>query len=80
MKERGIVNGINFSGGRIAVALALPLVAMLVDSLGWKMSFIVLGLIGFVWAFIWYFWFKDEPENHRGISVREKEYIRNIGF
>jgi len=70
-----MVNGINFSGGRIGVAVALPLVAMLVDAIGWRMSFVVLGMIGFVWAFIWYFWFKDDPENHKGISVKEKEYI-----
>ncbi len=75
MSERGIANGINFSGGRIGVAVALPLVALLVDAVGWRMSFVVLGLIGFVWAFIWYFWFKDEPSDHKGISVEEKNFI-----
>jgi ACS family glucarate transporter-like MFS transporter len=30
MKERGIVNGINFSGGRLGAAIALPLVALVI--------------------------------------------------
>jgi ACS family glucarate transporter-like MFS transporter len=75
LKERGIVTGINFSGSRLGAAFALPAVAWLIDSLGWRMSFFVLGIIGFVWALIWYFWFRNDPEQHKGIGDEEKEYI-----
>jgi ACS family glucarate transporter-like MFS transporter len=34
-----------------------------------------LGIIGFVWALIWYFWFRNDPEQHKGIGDEEKEYI-----
>jgi ACS family glucarate transporter-like MFS transporter len=75
IKERGIVTGINFSGSRLGAAFALPVVAWMIEALGWRMSFFVLGAIGFVWALIWYWWFRDDPEQHKGISDEEKQYI-----
>ena len=75
IKERGIVTGINFSGSRLGAAFALPVVAWMIESLGWRMSFFVLGAVGFVWAIIWYWWFRDDPEQHKSISEEEKTYI-----
>jgi len=75
IKERGIVTGINFSGSRLGAAFALPIVAWMIEVLGWRMSFFVLGAIGFVWALIWYWWFRDDPEQHKTISEEEKQYI-----
>ncbi|MGC9344569.1 MAG: MFS transporter, partial [Bacteroidales bacterium] len=54
LKERGIVQGINFSGSRIGAAFALPLVAWMIESMGWRKSFIVLGLAGIVFALLWF--------------------------
>jgi MFS transporter, ACS family, glucarate transporter len=75
LKERGIVTGINFSGSRLGAAFALPAVAWLIETLGWRMSFLVLGVVGFIWALIWYWWFRNVPEQHKRISDGEKEFI-----
>ena len=75
IKERGIVTGINFSGSRLGAAFALPVVAWMIESLGWRSSFFVLGVIGFLWAIFWYWWFRDDPEQHKTISEKEKAYI-----
>jgi ACS family glucarate transporter-like MFS transporter len=75
LKERGLVNGINFSGSRLGAAFALPLVAWLITVFGWRMTFVILGIIGFIWAIWWYYWFRDMPEDHKGVSEKEKEYI-----
>ena len=75
LKERGLVNGINFSGSRLGAAFALPLVAWLITVFGWRMTFVILGIIGFIWAMWWYYWFRDLPEDHKGVSEKEKEYI-----
>ncbi len=77
IRERGIVNGINFSGGRIGAAIALPLVAGLIEFTSWRMSFVILGIIGIVWAVIWYAWFRDSPSKHPGISEKELRYIED---
>lgn len=75
LSERGIVNGINFSGGRIGAAFALPMVAWLIDRFGWRLTFVIMGAVGLLWGIVWYLWFRDNPEEHRGISEAETKYI-----
>lgn len=76
IKERGIVNGINFSGGRIGAAIALPAVAWLIDLTSWRASFLILGIVGIIWGVIWYLWFRDDPKDHKNMSVAELDLIR----
>ncbi len=76
VKERGLVHGINFSGGRIGAAIALPIVAWLIDFTSWRMSFVILGVIGVLWALIWYWWYRDLPEDHASVSENELEIIK----
>ncbi|MEO1448110.1 MAG: MFS transporter, partial [Bacteroidota bacterium] len=75
MKERGIVTGVNFSGSRLGAAFALPVVAWMIDSLGWRQTFFVLGGVGVIWAGLWFWLFRDQPEEHPGLSAEEKEHI-----
>lgn len=75
LQERGIVTGINFSGSRLGAAFALPLVAWMIDDFGWRISFVILGGIGALWAVAWFVLFRDKPEDHPGISKKEKEFI-----
>ncbi|WKN30862.1 MFS transporter [Porifericola rhodea] len=75
LKERGLVTGINFSGSRLGAAFALPFVAWLIITFGWRMSFLILGVIGIAWAVAWYLLFRDDPVCHAGLSEEEKQYI-----
>ncbi len=74
-KERGLVTGINFSGSRLGAAFALPVIAWMIQSYGWKETFIKLGILGIVWAVIWIIIFRDGPEEHPMLSQKEKDYI-----
>lgn len=75
LQERGLVTGINFSGSRLGAAFALPVVVWLIDSFGWSLSFIIMGVIGVVWALGWYWLFRDNPEDHYALSEVEKKFI-----
>ena len=75
MSERGFMQGVTFSGARIGAALTLPAVAWMVSRFGWRLSFVILGLVGLVWAVFWFMWFRNDPEQHPRISVAEKELI-----
>ena len=75
MRERGIVQGVNFSGSRIGAALAMPLVAAMISGLGWRETFIILGVAGIFFAVIWYLLFRNRPEDLESISDRERNYI-----
>lgn len=75
IRERGIVNGINFSGGRFGAAFALPLIAIVIDTMGWRNTFFTLGILGVLWVLAWYYLFRDNPEDHPRVSAYEKEEI-----
>ncbi|MCG8701093.1 MAG: MFS transporter [Bacteroidales bacterium] len=75
LKERGFVTGINFSGSRIGAAFALPVVAIMINNYGWRNTFYIWGAVGVIWAVVWYFFFRDEPDQHPFIGDKEKNYI-----
>ncbi|WP_066627049.1 MFS transporter [Labilibacter marinus] len=75
IKERGIVQGINFSGSRLGAAFAYPIVFILISAVGWKWSFGVFGIVGVLFAVVWWIFFRDTPEEIEDISAEEKKYI-----
>jgi len=75
VKERGIVQGINFSGSRIGGAVAYPIVVALIATLGWRVSFFIFGAAGLFFALAWWFYFRNTPEESRLVSELEKIYI-----
>ena len=77
IRERGIVQGINFSGSRIGAAFAMPLVAWMITEVGWRYTFVIFGILGLVVSGLWYILFRDKPESARFIGHKEVEYIKN---
>jgi ACS family glucarate transporter-like MFS transporter len=73
--ERGLAQGINFSGSRLGAAFALPVIAWLVVTIEWRQAFLLLGAIGIAWAGAWFAWFRDTPEEHPRVSAGERAYI-----
>jgi len=78
VSERGRANGILFSGSRLGGAVAFPLLAWMLQHFGWRSSFIYLGVIGFVWAVFWFFWFHDQPDQRP--SQNEPEVKTQLSF
>ena len=58
-------------------AFALPAIAWLVSTAGWRMAFFALGGIGVVYAAIWWWWFRDLPEEHSSVTAQERTLIVN---
>jgi len=75
MGERGLVQGVNFSGSRIGAALALPLISWLIADIGWRLSFLVLMMIGIGWAIVWFLFFRDEPGDAPWLGEQERKWI-----
>ncbi len=79
--ERGRIQSIVWMGSRLGGALAPVTSIWLAESYGWRGVFYIFGSFGFVWAALWWFWFKDEPRDAVGISeaeVKEIEEGRSI--
>jgi MFS transporter, ACS family, D-galactonate transporter len=73
--ERAIAASIFDSGSRIGAALSLPLVAWLIGSFSWRISFAMTGLLGIVWTIVWLILYRD-PERHRSVTPQQLAYIR----
>ncbi len=73
--EVGRAQSVIWAAGRIGGALTPLLVIPLVHAVGWRWSFVVLGLVGALWAAAWYIWFRNEPSEKEGITQEEVEII-----
>lgn len=73
-KQRGIATGFFTAGVNVGSAVALPLVAWIVTAFGWRTSFIVTGLLGFVWLIFWLIFYKDRHQNPR-VNAAEQALI-----
>src|SRR5262245_16172608 len=60
--ERGTAQGIFFMGAHLAGGLTPLLVTAMLVRMHWRWVFVVFGAVGFVWAAVWFWWFRDEPE------------------
>src|SRR5712671_1826429 len=41
------------------------------------MPFFVFGAIGITWAVLWFFYYRDSPEEHAGVNAAERELIHS---
>lgn len=55
-EERSTATGIFNSGAAIGAMVAPPLIAWLGTTYGWRLTFIIIGLIGYLWVAL--FWFR----------------------
>ena len=60
-RQRGLALGLLNMGSRLGAALGLVATPPCVEWLGWRESFVLLGIIGAIWSAIWFLWFRDRP-------------------
>ena len=56
---------------RWAGAITPPLVLALVHWQGWRWAFVALAVLGFVWAAVFFLWFRDDPAEHPAVNAEE---------
>ena len=76
LQERGRAQGYFWVGAHLAGGLT-PLVVGGLVFLGfsWRGVFVLFGALGFVWAYAWWRWFRDTPEEHPAVTDAERQYI-----
>ena len=75
-KERALAQGIFNSGAAMGSIVAPPLIAIVWVAIGWKMTFVLLGLLGILWVIPWLIFNKALPEKHSWITEEERNYIK----
>jgi MFS family permease len=78
-REVGNAHGVLFMGTRFGGALAPPLVVLIMAMAGWRVSFVIFGMLGLVWSLFWWKWYRDDPAKHPSMNVGELEVIREGG-
>ena len=74
--ERGFAQGVTHAGSRFGGAITPPIVAIAIIPLfGWRAAFYAFGILGVIWSIAWFAYYRDTPEEHRGVNQAEREHI-----
>ncbi len=74
---RGFAQDVTHSGSRLAGALTYGVVAGMIVVWGWRMPFLLFGIVGILWSVVWFFWYRDRPKDHAGVSASELKWIND---
>ncbi|MDX1937203.1 MAG: MFS transporter [Flavihumibacter sp.] len=75
-KERALATGIFNSGANIGAIVTPIAIPMMLEHWSWQWTFIVTGLLGFVWVVFWFVLY-EVPKKHKSLSATELEYIQS---
>jgi sugar phosphate permease len=76
--ERGRIQGTTHFFSRFAVAVTPFIAGSILLAFSWRAIFYIFGCLGVVWAIAFSFFYRDLPENHKGVNRAELARIRGI--
>lgn len=77
VRERGIANGWIFAGVGAGAGLTPPLITYFMIHHGWRSSFWVCAVIGFLAGAVWFLAARDTPSEHPRVSAAELASIQS---
>ena len=75
--ERGPAQGATHAGSRLGGALTPALVVLIIARYGWRTAFLCCGSLGLIWAAVWYWYYRNTPDEHKSVNSAEREQIRS---
>jgi MFS family permease len=73
--ERGRMQGLFQGSMHVGGAVAPVLAAEIIEHAGWRWTFGIFGLVGLVWAVVFFWWFRDKPDQHDAVNLAELQII-----
>jgi sugar phosphate permease len=74
--ERGFVQGMTHCFSRLAVVITPPLAVMILNTWGWRWIFYSFALLGIVWSLVFFFFYRNRPEDEARVNAEELAHIR----
>ncbi len=74
-KERALAQGIFNAGASVGAIISAPLIALIFLWLGWKGTFLLVGVLGFIWLLPWLVIYRAGPDRHPWVSDAERALI-----
>ncbi len=68
-------NGLTSTGLTLGAAATAPLIVWLMETFGWRQSFFFTAPLAFLIAGVWWWYGRDAPAEHAGVSKAEIELI-----
>jgi MFS family permease len=78
--RRAFGQGFQHAGSRFGAAVTPPLVLYLIYELSWHWVFYIFGVVGIIWAMIWYAYYRNYPQEHRKVNQAEMAILAESGF
>ena len=74
-EEAGTIVGVTNAGNPIGGAISGPIVGLIAVAYSWRVSFVVVTLIGLVWAAFWWWLVTDTPAQNRRVTQAERDLV-----
>jgi sugar phosphate permease len=71
VQERERAQAFVWLATRVSAAATPALVLWLIMTISWRRAFEVFGVMGIVWAILFYRWFRDDPAAHGSVNPQE---------
>lgn len=75
-RDRTRAQALMWMGARWGGAAAPLLVVMVMAFVSWRMAFFIFASFGLVWAVVFYWWFRDNPRDHKSVNAAELELLK----
>lgn len=72
----GLPNGLSSTGLTLGTAATASVLAWMIGLHGWRVSFLILAPLGFLSAWAWWWYARDNPEEHKSVNAAEVELIK----
>ncbi len=74
--ERTRAQALMWMGARWGGAFTPLLVVTVMAFVSWRVAFQIFAALGVVWVVIFWFWFRDNPRDHKGVNAAELELLK----
>jgi MFS transporter, ACS family, glucarate transporter len=76
--ERLRAQGLMWFAARWGGAVTPFLVALMLQHITWRHTFLMFGMLGIVWGVLFYTWFRDHPRDHPAVNAAELALIPSV--
>jgi sugar phosphate permease len=76
--ERGRIQGTTHFFSRFAIAVTPFIAGSILLAFGWRAIFYIFGSMGIVWAIVFGIFYRNIPEEHKGVNRLELARIRGV--
>lgn len=75
IRERAFAQGIFNAGASLGAIVSAPAIAALYLAFDWKLTFLLIGALGFLWLIPWLAVYRGTPQTHPWMTDKERDHI-----